>query len=151
MEITIKRIWRNDKNPSWTLKGRVDVDLTMADGVIVTINGIGVNEYGGKSFIGMPQTKGTKPDQKTGKIPFYDIVKLSKEAHYQLQDMILSEFGTVEAGPSQARHSVVNTNAGANTNTRQKASVQATQSTSSQPEPTVQVGYTGSEEEWAPF
>jgi hypothetical protein len=119
MEITVKRIWKNTQNPDWTLKGRVDVDLTMSDGTVVTVNGVSVNETKeGKTFIGMPQTKGTKPDQKTGKIPYYDIVKLSKEAHYQLSDAILGEFGSVESGAPQTRPT-------ANTTTRAKAPVAA--------------------------
>lgn len=148
MEITVKRIWKNTQNPSWTLKGRVDVDLTMSDGTVVTINGIGVNEYDGKTFIGMPQTKGTKPDQKTGKIPYYDIVKLSKEAHYQLSDAILNEFGNVEVGAPAQRE----TRPAANTNTRQKAAVSTANKTAvRRPEPTVQVGTEGAGEEDPPF
>ena len=133
MEITIKRIWKNERNPEWTLKGRVDVDLACDGGAtVVTVNGITVNSKDSKNFIGMPQVKGTKPDQKTGKIPYYDIVKLSKEAYFQLQDAILAEFGNAQVAASASKPT-------ANTNTR-TARQAAPAATTSKKEPVVQVG-----------
>lgn len=124
MEITIKRIWKNERNPEWTLKGRVDVDLAFEDGTVVTVNGVAVNSKDGKNFIGMPQTKGTKVDPKTNKIPYYDIVKLSKEAYYRLQDAILAEFGNAQVGAA-APKSTANTS----TRTRQAAPATTTRQT----------------------
>jgi DNA-binding cell septation regulator SpoVG len=145
MDITVKRIWRNTQNPDWTLKARVDVDLAMSDGTIVTINGVTVNQTrDGKTFVGMPQVKGTKVDQKTGKIPYYDIVKLSKEAHYQVSDAVLAEYGTEQGGDSAPRES----RPVANTNTRQKATV-STGKTVRQPE--ALVGAEAAGEEDPPF
>lgn len=132
MEITIKRIWKNDRNPEWTLKGRVDVDLACDGGAtVVTVNGVAVNSKDGKTFIGMPQTKGTKVDPKTGKIPYYDIVKLSKEAYFQLQDAILAEFGNAQVSAPVSKPT-------ANTSTR--TSRQAAPATAAKKEPAVQVG-----------
>lgn len=141
MEITVKRIWKNERNPEWTLKGRVDVDLVCEGGAtVVTVNGIAMNEKDGKRFIGLPQTKGTKVDSKTGKIPYYNIIQLSKEAFFQLQDTILAEFGDSQVAPAKPS---------ANTNTRTR---QTTPVAPSRPkEPAVQVGASADSEEEPPF
>jgi DNA-binding cell septation regulator SpoVG len=100
MEITIKRVWRSQDTTA-KMKGRVDVDLITESGDAITINGVKVIEGPNGQFIGMPSQKGSKPDPKTGKDIYYDIVKLSKDAHYRLQDAILKEFGVEQVGAPQ--------------------------------------------------
>jgi|SRR6185369_10021347 len=105
MEVTVKKIWKNPTTGKWP-KGRVDVTVVI-EGVAIDIYGITVadSKKGDGMYIGMPSQQSLKRDpesgylvpqvdQKTGKPIYYKVVELSKDAHFELQNAILEQFGT---------------------------------------------------------